>query len=717
MMTAIETLLAKPILQALGWALLHFIWQGAIIAALYAVAKIFLRKRAANIRYAAACSALALMLAAPLITLFIMARSSVGEQAIAATSEASVVVEPYAAAAPTLDARTKPSTSGETQTVFGSSTRKDSDYLIEWARGRFALCMPWLLALWFAGVLFLSLRFAGGLAMTHRLRRREAGPALDVWQEKICDLSKRLRVSRPVRLCESLIVEVPTVIGWLRPVILLPASALTGLSGAQIEALLAHELAHVRRYDYLVNLVQTAIETLLFYHPAVWWVSREIREEREHCCDDLAVAACGNVLVYARALAELEQLRIAAPRLAVAANGGSLLRRIQRLIGLPAPASHRLESGLAGVIAIATILFILTNPHALLFSKGSTAEASDSGATTAVAQSGPFGNKMPVDNGAKHVLVQKTESATLETEPAQSVESEPPPPEPPVAMEAEPYPGNPQDSGSSAPQDFIGSMRALGYKDLTADELSALDAHSITPEFVAETNASLNLKLPVDKLIAFRVHEVTASFIENIKAAGLTNFDASDLIAFRVHQVTPQFIADLKALGFDTLPADALIAFRVHGVSTEFIQSIRAFGYDRVSAGELIAFRVHGVTPAFIEAARRFVRGNISIAHLTAFRVHGVSEAFVRELESLGYSNLSADQLTSTRVHGVTPRFITAVHSFGFKPTIDQLLQMRIHRVTPDFIEAVKSRGFNDVTIAQLIELRRMNIIPGSQKK
>src|SRR5205085_11492852 len=152
-----------------------------------------------------------------------------------------------------------------------------------------------------------------------------------VWQETLARLARRLRVSRPVRLCASALVEVPTVVGWLRPVVLLPVCALTALSAPQLEALIAHELAHIRRHDYLCNLLQTIIETLLFYHPAVWWLSKRVRIEREHCCDDAAVAATGDVLVYARALTALEQLRRRpAPALVIAANGGSLMQRIQR---------------------------------------------------------------------------------------------------------------------------------------------------------------------------------------------------------------------------------------------------------------------------------------------------------------------------------------------------------------------------------------------------
>src|SRR5204862_7224915 len=126
------------------------------------------------------------------------------------------------------------------------------------------------------------------------------------------------------RLRESAGVPVPAVLGGVRPVVLLPASAVTGLTPLQLDALLAHELAHVRRYDYLVNVLQSVIETLLFYHPAVWWVSRRVRDEREHCCDDLAVTVCGDAHAYATALLDMERLRGVAPAWAMAAAGGSL---------------------------------------------------------------------------------------------------------------------------------------------------------------------------------------------------------------------------------------------------------------------------------------------------------------------------------------------------------------------------------------------------------
>src|SRR2546428_154855 len=166
----------------------------------------------------------------------------------------------------------------------------------------------------------------------------------------------RLQGGRPVRLLRWTLVPVPAVLGWVRPVILLPASALTGLTPLQLEALLAHELAHVRRYDYLVNLIQSVIETLLFYHPAVWWISARVRDEREHCCDDLAVAGGGDAHFYATALLGMERLRVTPPAFALAAagRGGALMGRIRRLV---APVQAEIfPRWMAGVVAVTPAL-------------------------------------------------------------------------------------------------------------------------------------------------------------------------------------------------------------------------------------------------------------------------------------------------------------------------------------------------------------------------
>jgi beta-lactamase regulating signal transducer with metallopeptidase domain len=200
--------------------------------------------------------------------------------------------------------------------------------------------IPALFMTWLVGVSLLTLRLLSGWLWVQRLKSHATTPAAAIVGDMAVRLARRLHITRTVTFLESALVEVPTVIGWLRPVVLVPASALAGLAPSQLEAILAHELAHIRRHDYLVNLLQTLVETLLFYHPAVWWLSRRIRIEREHCCDDLAVSLCGDPVSYARALADLEELRSRGGQFVLAANGGSLLDRVRRLLGAPTHAGR-----------------------------------------------------------------------------------------------------------------------------------------------------------------------------------------------------------------------------------------------------------------------------------------------------------------------------------------------------------------------------------------
>ncbi len=342
-MNLLDSLIEQSLIDALGWALIHFIWQGTLIAILLAAVLRMFRAWSSNLRYAAACVAMFLMLVLPTATMALIRLSATQQTTsglpyiLASLKEQQSLPDEYAAAIAPLN----------------------SELIVPPAKTWYFIrseslipLLPWMILFWFVGVIFFSLRLTCGWLYTQRLKSHLARELGDKWEETLRRLCEQLQVMRPIRLFESALVGVPTAIGWLRPVILLPASALTGLSFQQLEAILAHELAHVRRHDYLVNLLQAVIETLLFYHPAVWWVSRRVRQEREHCCDDLAVAVCGNALTYARALLEMEQLRAAGPQLAMAANGGLFMNRIQRLLGMPTQQTNRFPGLVAGLMLL-----------------------------------------------------------------------------------------------------------------------------------------------------------------------------------------------------------------------------------------------------------------------------------------------------------------------------------------------------------------------------
>jgi beta-lactamase regulating signal transducer with metallopeptidase domain len=717
-MNSIETLLDQPIFQALGWTLLHFIWQGALIAVLYLSLSLLLRRFAANVRYAAACGTLLLMLIAPGVTMLMMLSVDSGSN----TAAPAVFGSEWAQGAQMVDAAIKSSVDqmpSATESEIESSPSSQPNSMKHWAQEHLPRIIPWLLALWLAGVFFLSLRFAGGLVMVQRLKRTETSATIQHWQEKLSWLSHRLRVSRPVRLCESALVEVPTVIGWLRPVILLPASALTGLSAAQWEALLAHELAHIRRYDYLVNLMQTGIETLFFYHPAVWWVSSQARQEREHCCDDAAVAACGDVLTYARALAALERLRSSQVQLAVAANGGSLLVRIQRLLPGRSPAHYGIESGLAGFIALAAILILLGGAQAALLSRSAKTAAIKEAFAVMIPDSAPrVSNQSAIsfpptrvdrsfaDQGATHPPDANSPKANSNEEPdgvgeVATAVSDPPP----------------QEVTNDESHNFISAMTAAGLTDVKDEHVALLRRKGITPEFVQEMSSLVSSKLTVDRIVAMRVHGVSSAFAAELKSQGFASLSADELIAFRIHGVTSEFVNELRSAGYQGLSAEALVAFRIHGVTAAFIRQLSDIGFANLSGQQLNAFAIHGVTPVFIQTMSSFIHGNLTAEDVLGLRIHGVTSELIKELEIMGYANLTAQQLMEIRIHGVTPGFIRGMQSAGYdRLTIQQLGELRISGVTPEFIQTIKSRGFTDATPHQLAVMRRLNILPSAPK-
>jgi beta-lactamase regulating signal transducer with metallopeptidase domain len=254
--------------------------------------------------------------------------------------------------------------------------------------------MPWLVAGWSAGVLMLSLWQVGGWLIL-RNHRRSGLPVDPAWQERVDRLSGMMRIAHRVGLAATKRLDVPIVIGVIMPMILIPLSMLSELSPQQVEAILAHELAHVQRYDYLVNLIQCGIETVFFYHPAVWWISKQIRREREFCCDELAASACGDRRGYARALAALEESRVSL-RLAPAAirSRGELLVRVQRLLDPPASSTHR-ERNRSGLIAILLLATCVTLP---LMSHRSSAQFA---ALTTAPYAGPVNSPVTPEDLAK----------------------------------------------------------------------------------------------------------------------------------------------------------------------------------------------------------------------------------------------------------------------------------------------------------------------------
>ncbi len=297
MMTDLPDL--ASISTALGWAVIHFAWQGAVVGLIAAICLAGLKQSSAAARYGVACTALAVSALAFVVTFALMLPGSVAASGF--------VLDP------------------DRLETFLQASESPS---------RFVDVIAWF---WVAGVSLGSLRFLGQWIAVQRLRTVSTSPPESHWQHVFDALREDLGVSRAVSLLRSGLAEAPMVVGWLTPVVLVPASAFTLLTPDQLRSILAHELSHIRRCDHLVNAIQVMIETILFFHPAVWWLSRQVRTERENCSDDVAVRTAGNPRILAEALAQLESLRITHSRAALAANGGPLMNRITRLLGTSSP--------------------------------------------------------------------------------------------------------------------------------------------------------------------------------------------------------------------------------------------------------------------------------------------------------------------------------------------------------------------------------------------
>lgn len=314
------------LVNALGWTLIHFLWQGMCIAgAFWAVCKLT-RPEHSSVRYWAGMLAFLSAVVVPVATFM---RSLPGM--------AEAVPVAVAGPGPTLAAAVRPS--------FGQILQLGLEPAI-----------PVVVALWGLGVALLSVRAILGWLGARKLAEQDTRPVGEALQVVVEALMRRLGVEQAVRVLSSTRVKVPTVVGWIKPVILLPVSVISRLPQDQLEMIIAHELGHIRRQDYLFNLLQVVVETLFFYHPAIRWMSRQVRQEREHCCDDLVVARCQKPVLYARALANLENLRGPVPAVMMAASGGDLVYRVRRIIRRELPRNHGGFTQLAVLLGVAVVV-------------------------------------------------------------------------------------------------------------------------------------------------------------------------------------------------------------------------------------------------------------------------------------------------------------------------------------------------------------------------
>lgn len=334
----LENLFNSPILTSLALTLLHFLWQGVLVAIVLKSALLIFNNNKPQLRYALSALAMLVNLLLPIITFIIVYRTEVTSVNTLASSLA-------------------------LNEFILELKQPDALFTYRELTETLPLLLPYLSILWLGTITLLASKLLIEITTVNRLPQQGTVAPSDKLQARFDELAKQIQLRITPRLLISLKVDVPMAIGWLKPVVLLPANMITGLNSEQLEMLILHELAHIRRHDYLVNFLQTLVEILLFFHPAVLWVSKQMRNEREYCSDDIAVQHCGNAIAYAHTLADTASLctkvhNHTIPAMAMAASGGDLKQRVIRLVDHHCAPSNNISKWFASATIIFSVLLL-----------------------------------------------------------------------------------------------------------------------------------------------------------------------------------------------------------------------------------------------------------------------------------------------------------------------------------------------------------------------
>ena len=601
--------LSRGELVALGWTLLHFCWQGIAVVLAYAFVDRMTRRAKSAVRYVVALCALALMPLAVLATFANEMRSA---------TPTYVSTNPFGKIH-------EASTDGIVQrnpVSLASITEGRND----WLTNRTEQILPWLDGLWMLGVLLLTVRTVGGWLQLERLRRKSCGVVSAHVEQSFLRICKHVNVSRRVILRVSDQVISPMAMGVWRATVILPMSAVLRLTTEELEAVLAHELGHIRRWDYACNLLQTALETVLFFHPAVWWLSRRVRDRREICCDEIAVKCCSDPLVYAQTLLRLEEQKIMHLQLAIAqrGSGGSLLGRIRKVLGEDEPMENKVTGGVRIAVASLVVIGLLVGP-----------KVSD-----AVAASQPV-----LDHSV--VIGHDTVSAKIEKRLNSSV--------------ANPTPVNRVVATDTSVDKSQSDSKTAEVASLKLDGQGSPDLRMLQAESKAEPKG--------------------ISYIDGMRDAGYPldlNNDLNTLISLKSLGVTPEYAKQMGTLGFGKPTVHELISLKALGVTPEYIAELKQSGLGPKDFHEVTTEKALGITPEYATAMKKTGFGDLNVQELISLKAQNVTPEYVDWLKQQ-FPQITLDELRRAAVFHLDDKFIGQAKSHGFDgKDLDKLLRLKM---------------------------------------
>jgi beta-lactamase regulating signal transducer with metallopeptidase domain len=639
--------LSRGEIVALGWTLLHFCWQGTVLALAYAGVNRMTSQAASAVRYAVALGALALM---PLVVtatfayeMRVVAPAELSGQminAIAAT-EWKTMQEPIA--------RELPAAVAPIVKERGA-----------WAAERVEQALPWVDAVWIGGVLLLALRALGGWCQLESMRRRARRMVPPEVHRQFRHMCERMRMGRRLTLRISDEVISPLAMGVWRATVILPVSAVLRMPPQELEAVLAHELGHIRRWDYLCNLLQTAVESVLFFHPAVWWLSRTVRERREVCCDAIAVEVCADPVVYAQALLHLEEEKTAQLSLAMALKGsdGLLLRRVTQVLGDATNMESRMTSGVRVAAAGVVVIGLLLGPRVRNAVAAPLVGISQPRLTHAVDD--PPSAMRSQAPAAPEPVAPETESAKQDAVSAKKKD-------PPVLVEAqEPAPlvrVDPSPSADLAINTVIGSVVPSVVANVRVQTAQiAADAQAADGSSAAKGSGyldgmraagyPLDLNTDLDRIIALKSLGVTPEYAKSMGEAGLGKPSVHELITLKSLGVTPEYVTQMKQSGLAPKDFHEVVTEKAVGVTPEYAVAMKQAGFGNLDVHELISLKAQGMTPEYAQWLKtQFPQA--TTGELRRAAIFHLDEKFLEQAKAHGFDGKNLDKLLRLKMSGL----------------------------------------------------------------
>jgi beta-lactamase regulating signal transducer with metallopeptidase domain len=633
----------EPYIRTVTTILTHSLWQGILIGLLAAFALSLLRSRNAKIRYAVSCSAMAAVILAAAVTAV-----SVWPNGHDPARHVSGV---------TGDLKIVRGSSDVGATISIPTATKDVPSSNRW--WQHPPISRYIFMIWFTGVMLSSAYHLLGWRRARGFVKRGTSPVPSVWQTRFEKLRDEFRVRRLVSLLSSSLVKVPCVVGWMKPVILVPVSMFTSLDPSEIEMILVHELAHVRRYDVLINIVQTAMETLFFFNPAIWWLSRQIRIEREDCCDDIAILKTGNRLRYARALTNLEELRMFQTNLGSALTGTPLKRRIRRIVGATKPRFYSSVLSISGMLLIAPLIVVLLGSFG-----GSNDSAVQAGEKIEATQTfdpepGDLHGEWEIESSGSelkilvygkrsegmHFALDRDDVEYLIGQGKSSFQ---------IVCDAGTtfLEGTLKERGRKVEGSgkwyfrpdtaYMHSMGRYGLREDDRQKTFSLAIFDISRKYLAEMEHLGYRDLKVDQLISAGVFGISPELVEEFREAGYPDLSYNKLLSIRVQGVTVDDAREFERLGVGHLTADQLISARIHGITPEFVEGFREAGFRKLSFNSFVTLHAFNMDVDDFEDCYRHRFMDLSEDNMVWVCGFGITQKDIEEMKELGYTNIDS---------------------------------------------------------------------------